>query len=104
MQARKYITALMSDLPRKNGWTIAEHVGDATPDRTQRLLNHAVWDADEAMAEPLIMALRVLRRSVMPSTVLRNVDSSSILTFTPCLRRQLVSSSAILSQEPWGGV
>lgn len=49
-QARKYITALMSDLPRKNGWTIAEHAGDETPDRTQRLLNHAVWDTDEAMA------------------------------------------------------
>jgi SRSO17 transposase len=49
-QARKYITALMSDLPRKNGWTIAEHAGDATPDRTQRLLNHAVWDTDQAMS------------------------------------------------------
>jgi hypothetical protein len=35
----------MGDLPRKNGWTIAEHAGDSTPDRTQRLLNHAVWDA-----------------------------------------------------------
>jgi SRSO17 transposase len=44
-QAGKYITALMGDLPRKNGWTIAEHAGDSTPDRTQRLLNHAVWDA-----------------------------------------------------------
>jgi SRSO17 transposase len=45
-QARKYMTGLMSDLPRKNGWTIAEHVGDRTPDRTQRLLNQAVWDHD----------------------------------------------------------
>src|SRR5439155_13849032 len=35
--------------PRKNGWTIAEHVGDASPDRTQRLLNHAVWDQGRAM-------------------------------------------------------
>lgn len=49
-QARKYITALMSDLPRKNGWTIAEQVGDRTPDRTQRLLNHAVWDTAQAQA------------------------------------------------------
>lgn len=47
-QAGKYMTGLMSDLPRKNGWTIAEHAGDATPDRTQRLLNHAVWDQDQA--------------------------------------------------------
>lgn len=49
-QAGKYITALMSDLPRKNAWTIAEHAGDTTPDRTQRLLNHAVWDHTTAMA------------------------------------------------------
>jgi hypothetical protein len=41
-QARKYMSGLASDLPRKNGWTIAEHAGDHTPDRTQRLLNHAV--------------------------------------------------------------
>ncbi|MDN5916262.1 MAG: IS701 family transposase [Pseudonocardia sp.] len=41
--------ALMSDLPRKNGWSIAEHAGDRTPDRTQRLLNHAVWDHDAAI-------------------------------------------------------
>ena len=47
-QARKYLTGLISDLPHKNGWTIAEHAGDATPDRTQRLLNHAVWDHDQA--------------------------------------------------------
>ena len=47
-QAGKYMTGLMSDLPRKNGWTIAEYVGDRTPDRMQRLLNHAVWDHDQA--------------------------------------------------------
>ena len=47
-QARRYVAALMSDLPRKNGWTIAEHAGDASPDRTQRLLNHAVWDTEQA--------------------------------------------------------
>jgi SRSO17 transposase len=47
-QARKYMAGLMSDLPRKNGWTIAEHAGDLTPDREQRLLNHAVWDHDQA--------------------------------------------------------
>jgi SRSO17 transposase len=49
-QAGKYVTALVGNLPRKNGWTIAEHAGDACPDPTQRLLNHAVWDHDAAMA------------------------------------------------------
>jgi SRSO17 transposase len=48
-QARKYVTGLMSDLPRKNSWTLAEHAGDATPDRMQRLLNDAVWDTTTAM-------------------------------------------------------
>jgi SRSO17 transposase len=49
-QATKYMSALASDLPKRNGWTIAEHVGDRGPDRTQRLLNRAVWDAWEAMS------------------------------------------------------
>lgn len=34
----------MSDLPRKNCWTIAEHAGDATPGRMQHLLEAAKWD------------------------------------------------------------
>jgi SRSO17 transposase len=49
LQAGKYATAVMSDLRRRNGWTIAERSGDRTPDRTQRLLNRAVWDAFAAM-------------------------------------------------------
>lgn len=48
-QARKYLSGLMSDLPRKNGWTLAEHAGDLSANKTQRLLNHAVWDQDAAM-------------------------------------------------------
>jgi SRSO17 transposase len=47
-QASKYMVGLMSDLPHKNGWTLAEHAGDTTPNRMQRLLNHAVWDHDQA--------------------------------------------------------
>ena len=50
-QARKYITGLLSDLPRKNCWTLAEQAGDATPDRMQRLLERAAWDAPEVMRE-----------------------------------------------------
>lgn len=40
------VTGLLSDLPRKNCWTLAEHAGDATPDGMQHLLHHAKWDAD----------------------------------------------------------
>ncbi|MFK0284666.1 IS701 family transposase [Streptomyces sp. NPDC090499] len=40
------VTGLLSDLPRKNCWTLAEHAGDATPHCTQHLLHRAKWDAD----------------------------------------------------------
>ena len=49
VQARKYVGAVMSDLPKRNGWTIARHAGDRSPDRTQRLLNRASWDTLAAM-------------------------------------------------------
>jgi SRSO17 transposase len=49
LQAGKYVDGLLSDVPRKNGWTLAERAADRTPDRTQRLLNHAVWDEHQAM-------------------------------------------------------
>ena len=48
-QAGKYISALASDLPKRNGWTIAQQAGDRAPQRTQRLLNRACWDALAAM-------------------------------------------------------
>jgi SRSO17 transposase len=49
LQAGKYAAAVMSELPERNGWSIARHAGDKTPDKTQRLLNHAVWDTFAAM-------------------------------------------------------
>jgi SRSO17 transposase len=51
LQAGKYVAALVSELPERNGWTIAQHAGDRSPDRTQRLLNRAAWDAFAAMSE-----------------------------------------------------
>jgi hypothetical protein len=39
----------MSELAERNGWSIARHAGDRTPDKTQRLLNHASWDTFAAM-------------------------------------------------------
>ena len=54
LQAGKYAAALMSDLPRRDGWTLAERAGDRTPDRMQRLLSRAVWDAGAV--------IRVVRR------------------------------------------
>jgi SRSO17 transposase len=44
------VAALASELPRVNGWSIARQAGDRTPDKTQRLLNHAAWDTLAAMS------------------------------------------------------
>ncbi|MGH3274946.1 MAG: IS701 family transposase, partial [Streptosporangiaceae bacterium] len=49
-QAGKYVSALVSELPKRNGWTMAQHAGDRGPDRMQRLLNRASWDALAAMS------------------------------------------------------
>ena len=49
LQAGKYLGAVVSGLAKRNGWTVAEHVGDRTPDRTQRLLNRAAWDTFAVM-------------------------------------------------------
>src|SRR3712207_4208602 len=45
-RAQAYLQALLSPLERKNGWQIAEQVGELTPDGIQRLLNAADWNAD----------------------------------------------------------
>jgi len=45
-RAVAYMRGLMSHIPRKNGWQLAEYVGDTSPDGIQRLLNTAVWDED----------------------------------------------------------
>jgi SRSO17 transposase len=50
LQAGKYVSALASELSRVNGWSIARHGRDRTPDKTQRLLDHASWDTSAAMS------------------------------------------------------
>jgi SRSO17 transposase len=46
LQARAYVRGLLAPLAVKNGWTLAEAAGNKTPDKMQRLLNRAGWDAD----------------------------------------------------------
>jgi SRSO17 transposase len=41
-----YLHAILSDIPRKNGWQIAEHARQLRPSGMQRLLSRAVWDQD----------------------------------------------------------
>ena len=50
LQAGRYAAAVISQIPRRNGWTIAAQAGDRAPDKTQRLLSRAVWDTAAAMA------------------------------------------------------
>ncbi len=45
-RALAYLKGIVSATPRKNGWQLAEHAGEARPDGMQRLLSSAVWDAD----------------------------------------------------------
>jgi SRSO17 transposase len=47
-QAGLYLEGLLSSAKRKNGWQLAEQIGDARPWRTQRVLSHVLWDADAA--------------------------------------------------------
>lgn len=51
-RALGYLRALLSPVERKNGWQVAEQLGERTPDGVQRLLNAADWDA-EAVREDL---------------------------------------------------
>src|SRR5258706_5200235 len=55
-----YLQAILSDIPRKNGWQIAEHARLAHPYGIQRLLSRAVWDEDavrDALRTALVQTL-----------------------------------------------
>jgi SRSO17 transposase len=45
-RVREYVSGLVAGLERKNGWTLAEQAGEASPDGMQRLLRRADWDID----------------------------------------------------------
>src|SRR5260370_9360047 len=44
--ALRYLQAILSDIPRKNGWQIAEHARQARPYGMQRFLSATVTDHD----------------------------------------------------------
>lgn len=45
-RAKRYLAGLLDRVERKNGWQLAEHLGEPGPQGVQRLLNAADWDAD----------------------------------------------------------
>src|SRR4051794_4679631 len=47
-QAGRYLEGLLAPGGRKNGWPLAEAVGEAPARRTQRVLGHVLWDEGAA--------------------------------------------------------
>src|SRR5712691_6860125 len=45
-RAKRYLVGLLDRVERKNGWQLAEHLGETGPQGVQRLLNAAEWDVD----------------------------------------------------------
>ena len=86
---------MASELPSRNGWSVAEHAGDRTPDRTQRLLNRASWDEMEAMSQVrrhavagLDDAARRCRRKLLAVGALDETGQEKQGTATAGVKRQ----------------
>ena len=45
-RSRRYLAGLLGPVARRNGWQLAEHLGERHPRGVQRLLDAARWDAD----------------------------------------------------------
>jgi SRSO17 transposase len=125
--AGQYFRGLLSSIERKNGWTIAEHVGELEPKALQRFLNLSPWDADalldlnrgyamEYLADPggVLVAdptgfAKKGTKSVgvqrQYSGTLGRVDNCQIATFlayvTPGRDRVLLDRRLYLPKESW---
>lgn len=125
--AEQYVRGLLAPLERKNGWTIAEHVGEPEPKALQRLLNLSPWDADalldlnreyamEHLADPA--AILVADPTGFPkkgtksvgvqrqySGTLGRIDNCQIATFlcyvTTGRDRVLVDRRLYMPEESW---
>src|SRR6266567_4367857 len=64
--ALRYLQAVLSDVPRKNGWQIAEQAREARPYGMQRLLSQAIWDQDAVRDELRALVSQSLRAPVAP--------------------------------------
>lgn len=67
-----YLQAILSEIPRKNGWQIAEHARQLHPYGMQRLLSRAVWDQDavrDAVRSLVVSSLLPASALCKPQTV-----------------------------------
>jgi SRSO17 transposase len=125
--AAQYLRGLLSPLGRKNGWTIAEHVGEANPTALQRFLNLTPWDADallelnrgyamEHLADPdaILVAdptgfakkgIKSVGVQRQYSGTLGRIDNCQIATFlayvTPARERVLLDRRLYLPKKSW---
>jgi hypothetical protein len=53
----RFLQGILSLVPRKNGWQLAEQAREATPYGMQRLLSGAVWDEAGVRDEVRALAL-----------------------------------------------
>lgn len=51
--AQRYIRALLARVERKNGWQMAEYLGEKSPHAIQNFLSRAAWD-DEKVRKALM--------------------------------------------------
>ena len=59
-RALRFVQGILSEVPRKNGWQLAEQAREANPYGMQRLLSSAVWDCDGVRDEIRTFALQTL--------------------------------------------
>ena len=76
-----YLQAVFSDIPRKNGWQIAEQARLTRPYGIQRLLSRAVWNEEgvrdelrtfvcQTLYQPSLLFASVSQQSIFPVLVL----------------------------------
>lgn len=95
LQAKKYVRACMSGLEKRNGWSISEYVGDANPNKTQRLLSKAVWAEDAFMHE--------IRRYVVAGLdTVATRRSLRILTLDETGQEKKETRRPVASVSTWG--
>jgi SRSO17 transposase len=125
--AEQYVRGLLAPIQRKNGWTIAEYVGESEPKALQRFLNLSPWDVDELLALNREYAMEHLgspggilvadptgfakkgAKSVgvqrQYSGTLGRIDNCQIATFlgyvTPGRDRVLLDRRLYMPQESW---
>jgi SRSO17 transposase len=89
-RARAFVLGLLAELPRKNCRTIAEHAGDASPDRMRHLLARAKWDADSVRDD---LRGYVIEHLGNPGAVLVIDETGDVKKATPGVQRQYTGTA-----------